>query len=463
MRPVGNGFVRVLCIILAGPAMAATIPVTTNDDLPLTDIDPSTCSLREAIQAVISTNPQDGCPAGSPEGPPGNGRDTITFDIPLPNTITLSAALPTIDDIDDGVTISGPGARSLTISGANQFQVFRISPAQAVTIEGLTIANGRPPKNGGAIQNFGQLTVKNTSFVGNTAVEDGGAISNEKPGQLTVLNSTFSGNFIDDATPQEEEGGAIVNIDGTATIANSTFFGNRAPNTGGAILNAGNNDGTGNLMLINSTINGNIGSEAGGGVFTERGGTITLRNTLLAANPGNNCGSESDGVIIDGGGNLEDGNGALCNFGIDSMPSGNAALDPAGPQPNGGPTDTIALTAGSDAIDLGLNDVCAAAPVSNLDQRGFPRPVGSSCDVGAFERDAVSPQSNLPPVVTDPGNQTGVVGAIVNLPISASDPREHPELQRHRLAGGVSDQRRNGGRHWHAEHGGHLERDRDGG
>ena len=101
---------------------------------------------------------------------------------------------------------------------------------------------------------------------------------------LVVLNSTFSGNTAFDFAGPEEEGGALVNIDGTATVANSTFFGNSVPNMGGAIFNSGNNDGTGILTLINSTINNNA-SALGGAVFTEKGGTIIMRNTLLAGNP----------------------------------------------------------------------------------------------------------------------------------------------------------------------------------
>jgi Ca2+-binding RTX toxin-like protein len=78
-----------------------------------------------------------------------------------------------------------------------------------------------------------------------------------------------------------------------------------------------------------------------------------------------------------------------------------------------------------------LNAFCSdAGTVNNLDQRGAPslRPTDGDgdgnafCDIGAFESDAASPQSNLPPVVTNPGDQTSAVGTIVNLPISASDP-----------------------------------------
>ena len=204
-------------------------------------------------------------------------------------------------------------------------------------------------------------------FTANSAVEDGGGISNEGvTATLNVLNSTFSGNAAFDFPGPEEEGGALVNIDGTVTIANSTFFGNSVPNMGGAIFNSGNNDGTGNLTLINSTINNNT-SRGGGAVFTEKGGIITLHNTLLAGNPGNNCGS--GGVIVDEGGNLDDG--TSCNFGSNSLSSGAAALDPLVSRTTVAPRTRSSYTV-SDAVDFGLDTVCAAPPVSNLDQRGGP-------------------------------------------------------------------------------------------
>ncbi len=47
---------------------------------------------------------------------------------------------------------------------------------------------------------------------------------------------------------------------------------------------------------------------------------------------------------------------------------------------NGGPTKTMALLAGSPAIDAGNSETCTAA-----DQRGVTRPQGESCDIGAYE------------------------------------------------------------------------------
>jgi len=183
--------------------MAATITVTTTDDEPLTTTDPGTCSLREAIQAVIDTSLEDGCPAGSPDS--ADTPDTIVFSLPtLPATITLSAALPTIDSVDDGVTIRGPGldSRQLTISGANSFRVFTIGGGEAVTIEGLTIANGRID-DGGGVLNQGNLTIKNATIANNFGTDDGGGIDNSgtlrwrtAPSPATVLTRKAAGSSI---------------------------------------------------------------------------------------------------------------------------------------------------------------------------------------------------------------------------------------------------------------------------
>ena len=52
---------------------------------------------------------------------------------------------------------------------------------------------------------------------------------------------------------------------------------------------------------------------------------------------------------------------------------------------NGGPTQTMALGAGSAARDAGDDAICAAAPVNGRDQRGVARPQGAGCDIGAYE------------------------------------------------------------------------------
>jgi hypothetical protein len=64
-----------------------------------------------------------------------------------------------------------------------------------------------------------------------------------------------------------------------------------------------------------------------------------------------------------------------------------AGLDGTVPQDHGGPTKTIALLAGSPALDAVPAADCADAAGEALavDQRGMDRPVGSGCDAGAYE------------------------------------------------------------------------------
>ncbi|HXQ24506.1 MAG TPA: choice-of-anchor Q domain-containing protein, partial [Candidatus Acidoferrales bacterium] len=178
-------------------------------------------------------------------------------------------------------------------------------------------------------------------------------------------------------------------------VTNSTFAANSAGNVGGAISNGGT------LTVTNCTFSGNSSGE-GGAIFNSCGETggalcpVTLTNTIVAnSTQGGNCA----GTITDGGHNLDDG--ASCGFSPanGSLSNTNPQLDPVGLQNNGGPTQTVALcleagvpvgcTAASPAIDAGDDAVCAAAPVNNLDQRGFVRPgTGhTQCSIGAYEVD----------------------------------------------------------------------------
>ena len=99
-----------------------------------------------------------------------------------------------------------------------------------------------------------------------------------------------------------------------------------------------------------------------------------MANTLLATNtPGGN----SLGQSVDDGGNLSsDDTCAFTNAG--SLNNTDPKLGPLAN--NRGPTLTMALLAGSPAIDAG--DSTSAPPT---DQRGVPRPFGASADIGAYE------------------------------------------------------------------------------
>ena len=123
---------------------------------------------------------------------------TITFAGSLRGTISRPSSTPTNGRdilIGRNLTIRGPGAGVLAISGGNAGRVFDVSKGVIVTISNLTIKNGEPGEgypNGGGIYNEGTLTLTNSSVSSNSASTSGGGIYNG--GRLTLTNSSVSGN-----------------------------------------------------------------------------------------------------------------------------------------------------------------------------------------------------------------------------------------------------------------------------
>ncbi len=310
-------------------------------------------------------------------------------------TVNLAATTYTLANtvgINKNVTIRGAGAGNTTVSGNNAVQVFNINGA-TVTLDKMSIVNGRASGNGGgAAYNVGQLTVSNSLLTGHYASQ-GGALSND--GAMIVNNSTISGNggataagisnfgnltvnnstFISNSSPGQ--GGAIKN-NNTTTITNSTFSGNSAQFGGGV-----RNGGGGGLTIRNSTFSGNSATFSGGGIYNDAFGTFTIDNNIVAGNNASN-GREffSGSTIISNGHNIfgHSGTSGLSNVttvATDIIPITplNQILAPLGNY--GGPTQTYALRLGSVAINAGN------ASASTLDQRGDAR-VGRS-DIGAVE------------------------------------------------------------------------------
>ena len=325
--------VSVTAVVLASPAWAATLTVTTASDEQNTD---GKCSLREAIINANQNNQ-----SGSTACLAGGGEDKIVFDLgDSPATITLASQLPTITDVA-GLTVDGTDS-DITISGGDQVRVFQVDPGVKLALNKLTVADGNSASSGGGILNSGTLTVSNSTLAGNSA-NSGAGIANS--GTLTVRNSTFSGNI--------------------------------ASNSGGGILNSGK----AKLTVTNSTFSANS-ANVGGGIDND--GTATLRNAIVAnSTQGGNC----SGTITDGGYNIEDGTSCSFSSTNRSLPDVDPMLGPLAD--NGGPTPTHALLEGSPAIDKGKSFEATA------DQRGLPRPFdlgavtnatrGNGSDIGAYE------------------------------------------------------------------------------
>ena len=317
--------------------------------------------------------------------------NTITFDPSIAGqTITLTSV--TQLTIDKNLTIDGSG-QNITISGANAVRVFEVTTG-TVTFTDLTIDNGRdttPNGTGGLYINTGAIvTINKNTFTNHTttANESGPALHNN--GTVTINNSTFSNNS---APTGAGTSGAIFNDGGTITANNSTFVNNSSIGAAGALRDEG-----GVAILNNSTFYGNSSSD--GGAIRTTNGTVTVRNCTLSNNSASNIGGgilNSTGTlhllntIIGNSTNGDDcvNNGSIVTDTNNLIETGSCGTPASTADPmlsaladNGGYTQTMALQAGSPAINAGDNATCEAT-----DQRGATRlkTVADPCDIGAYE------------------------------------------------------------------------------
>jgi len=307
--------------------------------------------------------------------------DTITF--ACSGTISFVDAGATTITIGKNLTLDGSG-QAVVLDGGHQRQLFKVKPLKAFTIRGLTLQNGAG-SYGGAIQNTeGAVTVSNSVFIGNQSGGSGaGAIYST--GSLTVTTSTFSGNTTAGyggaigsyrstatlygntfANNQGGSGGALANVGAIMTVANNTFVANSAPN-GGAVYNAGT------TSIVNNTFSANLSS--GTGAIFNDAGVAHVQNTLITGSTGGDCTgaawepSSTNNLTSD-----------ACTGSLGAASNVDSTL-----RSNGGPTQTLALLVGSNAIDAGSDTICATTPVNSADQRGISRPQDAHCDIGAFE------------------------------------------------------------------------------
>lgn len=447
-------------LIHATPASAATFEVTNLDDA-------GVGSLR---QALLDANA-------------AGGSDVVTFASGLTGTIVLTSGQLSITD---SVEIDGPGTSVIAVSGGGASRVVGVDGPGTldVTISHLTITGGAAD-NGGGIRNVDEnLTLDDVVLSGNAATSRGGALWHDGfNGVLTIRSSTFSGNtsdgdggavYIEDSstvTPIVIEGTTIsgntagsdgggiffYDPDAPVDISTSTISGNTANGRGGGIY-LYNIDGghpltidrtaiTGNtasigggiylydaddLRVTNSTISGNAATAGsgggiaidsstvvslqhatiagntatvgGGGIFVASGLPITLENTVVADNAApagadvSAPGVESSYSLIEAPavGTVTDLGGTVTG----QDPGLGALAD------NGGPTQTQLPAPGSPAIDTGSPLFVDPAAV---DQRGISRIVAARTDMGAVEvvqppvDDAYAATEDTPLVVPAPG------------------------------------------------------------
>ncbi len=426
---------------LAGTPNNATVTITQNGFLVTTTGDSGEGSLR---QAVLNAN----AIAGADTITFSDGTDgTVDFTDDTADTITLTTGELAITE---SLSIAGPSPALLTIQrstagGTPQFRLFNISNAGTVSLSGLTIANGSTlsaaQKGGGllmadttvSIENCvirdheagnygggfaflsGSLTVRKSVIHDNRTNDVGGGFVIES-GAFVMLDSTSRNNQCNNAgaggllfggnshlvncsiVSNQSQGGAggIFVLSGTAEIINSTISGNTtlAGDAGGVYRQGGT------LTILQSTIADNSASGSGGGIANDAATAVSVGNSIVAANQAGGAGPDVAGLFDDLGGNLIgilDGSTGFTTSTL--VGTGASPINPLlGPlADNGGPTDTLALLAGSPALNAGIpanipadtfdldGNSNTTEPIP-FDQRGpgFLRAIGT-VDIGAYE------------------------------------------------------------------------------
>jgi hypothetical protein len=370
----------------------------------------------DGVNGMNPVPPTNGMP-GFNGGAIFNGADLTLIDVAVTDNAAGSGGKGGV-----GLTIStgangGPGG-----VGGGIYNVGTLT-LNGVTISGNHAGAGAFGGSGGAGGSGG------TGGIGGCCGDGGGLDS--AAGVVMITGSTFAQNQAGNGGPGGAggasalgdmgtsgsggagaggaSGGGIAVTGGSAMITNSTFTANvsglggdggDAPGGGHQGFGNGGNAGNGStgggvfvrggatVTLSNVTIADNQVSVAGtpgisgtggaagaagippfgGGVYTNGSPATNMKDTLLAGNGLGNCA----GSTTDGGHNL--------SFGDASCPAAFAGGDPklGALRDNGGPTPTKGLGAGSAAIDRG-------AGCGTTDQRGVLRPVGTGCDIGAYE------------------------------------------------------------------------------
>jgi hypothetical protein len=249
--------------------------------------------------------------------------DTINFAVTGTTTLTSGELL-----IDKNLTIAGPGANQLNVSGGNASRVFDVPLSDTVSISGLTITGGQALQGGG-IANAGTLSLSACDLSGDVAVGangtlDGGGFGGGiyNSGMLTVFGCSFSND--------QAVGGQGVTRDssGGGLTPDSGGGGGGGGGFGGALFN----DAGGTVSITNSTFSANqaVGGAGGGGGgngFNSTGGN------------GGGAGGGGGGEGVDGGagGFGGGGGGGGGNTGsFNSPPSGNGGAGGFGGGGGGG-------------------------------------------------------------------------------------------------------------------------------
>lgn len=225
------------------------------------------------------------------------GGGTVTFNCGGSKTITFTSEKVITQD----TVIQGGGVT--IFNGGSSTRLFRVVEPARLTLSDLTLTKGYNPNDGGAILNFGTLTLNNVEARENASGTCGGVVWTR--GAAIITNSRF------EANSAVSGGGVICTSNGGAPrvqVTGSRFQANGAAQAGTSVGYGGaiSLNPTGILNITQTEFWLNKG-QFGGALAILPGATATIRNSVTNVGFRNNIATHSGGAIYNLGSlNLSD-------------------------------------------------------------------------------------------------------------------------------------------------------------
>jgi len=320
-------------------------------------------------------------------------NDVITFALPsYPATIRMSLSHPVIET-GQTLTIKGPGADLLTISGdadgngTPDRQILAID--SPVTIEGITFSHGTAPVGGAfaILSANGKLALRNVVIQDSVATQYGGAID-VYGGLLTADGCAFLRNKV---TSEGYGGGAISTYtDYDIGITNTLFDSNvqlSLNGAGGAIFSElidGSLDDFAVLEIVHCTFAGNLDASlnyTASSIYAGSGTYVFPLNTIFADDPLTRT------LNLDSGAGIWSMGGNICD---DSTYVPNQQQGPDGSYSNyllDSDVDRLSQDAKLAPLDSSSSILPYRMPLTNSPAIGFAKPsTGTVLDQRGLQR-----------------------------------------------------------------------------
>lgn len=369
---VQNGGAAGGTIVIAGPGDTLTINGTT--------ISTNTSAGQSAGITVNGTNEVVNITSSTISGNSAATTGGALVVTGTGNHVTVTGSTISGNTANGG----GNAAGAIFENGTNSVLAFTNSVISGNTEGGAGVAGAMSIYGSGA-----QVTFTNSILDNNQggAPARGGVQINSASATLTFTNCTMTNNR------GGGNGGFLGNNGGTVNINNSTITGNVNTNVGGAMQI---NGASAVVVIRDSTVTNNTGNVYCGGVNINAG-TLTIVNSVVAGNiaPSNPDVNSTIGtpavtfsLIGNTAGNNVTATGA--NGNIINVAAGVGTLKNNGGLMVGAPAtllplQTVALLAGSPAIDKGSNAAIPAGTTTDERGAGFSRIINNTVDMGAYE------------------------------------------------------------------------------